>query len=382
MAIFHSCKKLLRAIRDGDEALAREHLANTTRLAEFLGPLDGDHYTALHAAAEHRRGALCTLLLDLGADVNARTRAGRTPLMLAAKHKNTDIAELLLLKEADPKAVDNDGLSVFGYAVYHQRPDMAQMMLDRGAEINDGHSFIRACSNRDVPTLKMLIDRGADTKVTGGSYSYHPIHYFAMYGCIEGFNLLLAANGIADIDARLSSDGNTALHMAAIGGHVGMVEALLAAGARRDLENNEGLTAEAAALKKDKRATANILRAAQDAQKPAAPAAAPADITAGAAARGSDEWIKIGDHAVAHVMIVPEIGRRLTALFNFQSRERLMISENMNTGAESTLPPQGFDDVESAAIDAAETAFVRAGGTLPDITPGKQARKQLPSPGK
>jgi len=378
MAIFHSRKKLLNAIREGDEALVREHLANAERRGEWLGALNDDGYHALHIAVEHRQMALIPLLLEYGAEIDARTRRGITPLMLAAKHHGTDCAELLIARGANPKATDNDGLSVFGYAVYHQRTDIARLMLDQGAEIDDGKSFMRACSNRDVKTIALLIERGANTKVVQDSYNYHPVHYLAQHGSVEGFNVLRAANGIADLDARLTSDGNTALHMAAVNGHVGMVEVLLAAGVRRDLENNEGLTAEAAALKKDKRHCAKAIRAAEDAaisQKPLAPQPSQSPTQN----EDTDEsWLRVGAHSIAQVQTLAPLSRRITHLFNFQSRERMTISENLKTGAEVTLPPQSFDTIDRAAIETASHELQRQGGTVNDNLPGKPALRKTP----
>lgn len=376
MAMFHSRKKLLNAIREGDEALVREHLANTDRLGEWLGALNDDGYHAVHIAVEHRQIALIPLLLEYGADVDARTRGGRTPLMLAAKHHGTNYADLLIARGANPKATDNDGLSVFGHAVYHQRTDVARLMLDHGAEINDGKSFMRACSNRDVKTMALLIERGVDTKNAQDANNYLPLLYLALYGCLEGFNLLQNAGGIADINSRLTSDGNTALHMAAVNGHVGMVEALLAAGARTDLENNEGLTAEAAALKKDKRPTAKAIRTAEDArlaQKPVAAEQAQMPIQN----EGTGEsWLRVGAHSIAQVQTLAPLHRRITHLFNFQSRERMTISENLKTGAEITLPPQPFDTIDRAAIETAGHELQRQGGIINDNLPGKPALRK------
>ncbi|MFN7114277.1 MAG: ankyrin repeat domain-containing protein [Alphaproteobacteria bacterium] len=377
MAMFHSRKKLLRAIREGDEALVREHLANTDRLVEWLGPLSDDGFHALHIAVEHRQINMIPLLLESGAEVDTRMRGGRTALMLAVKHHSTDFAELLIARGANPKATDNDGLSVFGHAVHHQRTENARLMLDHGAEIDDGKSFMRACSNRDVKTIALLIERGANTKVVQDSYNYHPVHYLAQHGSVEGFNVLKAANGIADLDARLPSDGNTALHMAAVNGHVGMVEALLAAGARRDLENNEGLTAEAAALKKDKRHCAKAIRAAEDAsfvQKPAAAQEAAQDEASG------ESWLRVGAHSIAQVQTMVPLNRRITHLFNFESRERMTISENLKTGAEVTLPPQSFDTIDRAAIETASAELQRQGGTVNDNLPGKPALRKTSQP--
>lgn len=379
MAMFHSRKKLLRAVKDGDEALVREYLGNSERRAEWLGALSDGDMTALHAATEHRRLGIMQLLIDAGADVNARTRSGRTPLMLAAKHSTDDAADLLADNHADIHAKDNDGLSPLGHAVYHQKPDVAASLLARGANPEDGFCFMRACSNRDVKMIALLIAHGVDTKVVSGSYHQHPVHILAQHGCVEGFNLIIAAQGIADIDARQSNDGNTALHLAAIGGHVGMVEALLKAGAGTQLDNNEGLTAEAAAMKRDKQQTARLIRSHREEQKTPAASLAPALPIANDNA-DDEVWLRIGAHSVAQIQTIAPLHRRITHVFNFESRERIVISENLTTGAETTLPPQDFDAISSAAIEAARSALHKLGGEEQTRTLGKPVLRAQNTP--
>jgi len=74
------------------------------------------HNTILHLAADRQYGdrflELAALVLEHGADPNARNDLGWTPLHYACQHetRDVDMAALLLKYGADPNAADNRGL--------------------------------------------------------------------------------------------------------------------------------------------------------------------------------------------------------------------------------------------------------------------------------
>jgi len=65
--------------------------------------------TPLHAAAAGRHGAICRLLIERGADVNAVQRDSFTPLMAAAQAGDEELAALLVDAGADRAARTDDG---------------------------------------------------------------------------------------------------------------------------------------------------------------------------------------------------------------------------------------------------------------------------------
>lgn len=74
--------------------------------------------TALHiAAAYYACEELCQALLDAGADVNARTNDGTTPLMLAAHSMKINLVKFLIAHGADATLKDKAGKNAYDYAL-------------------------------------------------------------------------------------------------------------------------------------------------------------------------------------------------------------------------------------------------------------------------
>ena len=73
----------------------------------------------LHAAVAARSAGAVALLLERGADVNARQQVGYTPLMGAASGGREDLADMLMRNGADPSAVGEDGKTAADIAREH-----------------------------------------------------------------------------------------------------------------------------------------------------------------------------------------------------------------------------------------------------------------------
>jgi uncharacterized protein len=87
---------LFEAVARGDEPRVVESL---TTSPDLVWAADRDRRTALHVAAEHDRDRIAALLIDAGADVNAKTSSGMTPLQLAASVGSTKVEKLLTQQE-------------------------------------------------------------------------------------------------------------------------------------------------------------------------------------------------------------------------------------------------------------------------------------------
>ncbi len=84
--------------------------------------------TALHLAAERGHREIVELLLDRGADINIRTNYNRTALHIAALWGNREIAELLLDRGADIKIRDDDNLTALNLAIWKDNREITELL--------------------------------------------------------------------------------------------------------------------------------------------------------------------------------------------------------------------------------------------------------------
>lgn len=112
--------------------------------------------TPLHAVVRSdKRNALqiISLLLDAGADVNARDEAGRTPL-IEARNAPLAVVELLVSKGANINGIDNLGTSVLWW---HQHPRVSPSLEFLIAKSAEKTAVIQSIS-REESTTKELIE--------------------------------------------------------------------------------------------------------------------------------------------------------------------------------------------------------------------------------
>ncbi len=95
---------------------------------------DDDGWAPLHWAAGMEGDAPRTrVLLDAGADPNAVSVGGITPLMAAAQTGDLARVRMLLEAGADPNAVEKDGRSALHMAAWRAGEDMIRLLLEAGA---------------------------------------------------------------------------------------------------------------------------------------------------------------------------------------------------------------------------------------------------------
>ncbi len=190
--------------------------------------------TPLHSGVQNSNPVVTSHLLAAGADPNAMSNAGYTPLHFAHLNPNVRVTVLLLEAGGDPEPLSNDGWTPFHSAVFSARSRALPEFLDRGVDF----AFTplhRAILLGGSETAKSLLAGGADPRAED-DYGWNALHFAVSMGEREIVMAILEADG--DPDAK-TQNGLTALHLAA---DPGFVETLVAAGAGIDVRNDRGRT--------------------------------------------------------------------------------------------------------------------------------------------
>lgn len=159
--------RLLKAIAVGDYQVAAGMLGRRPALA---GVVDSRGRTMLMTVAmfpaNSRNGwELARLLLDMGAEVNARDLRGMTAL---AYTEDVALMRLLLGRGADVHARDRRGNPVLMHAAVSKNAALVRELVAHGAEVNavgeDNQTALIACVRRrpDLFVVRELIAAGAD----------------------------------------------------------------------------------------------------------------------------------------------------------------------------------------------------------------------------
>ena len=107
-------------------AALKGNLDMARRLIESGAQVNRKGWTPLHYAASAADGAeVLAMLLDRGAEVDARAPNGNTALMMAARYGAFRSVDLLLARGADPRLVNASGLSAADLARLEGRESLA-----------------------------------------------------------------------------------------------------------------------------------------------------------------------------------------------------------------------------------------------------------------
>jgi ankyrin repeat protein len=208
--------RLLRALISRGVALNQPHAGMTPLLAATRDSWHG------------RPDAVMTLLAN-GADPRATDADGNTPLHLAARSSDPGVAALLLDAAAELEALNGEGMSPLGIACAAGNWRLARFLLERGArpEPPDGQPALLAAAGTedDDPAGVLLLLKLRARADARGRHRRSALHEAALAGHVETADALLAAG--AD-PLGTDEQGRTPLHEAARGSHLEVFEGLLA----------------------------------------------------------------------------------------------------------------------------------------------------------
>ena len=208
--------------------------------------------TALMMAAPD--AAKMRLLLDRGADVNARARSRFSALMVAAQYQDSDEAINLLLDRGAQVASPPEGAPVFNanpffLASYAGNARVLKLLLAAGSKLDDSMLVIGtsratpmlgAFKFGDIEVARTLLDLGAPVDFADGN-GITMLGRAVLNHEVEMARMLIERGANVNV---VDKRGMTPLLWAANidFGDAAMVDLLLASGARADARTTDGLT--------------------------------------------------------------------------------------------------------------------------------------------
>ncbi|TVU12898.1 hypothetical protein EJB05_46564, partial [Eragrostis curvula] len=211
-------ERLAAAARDGDMAEARRLLAANPGLARCAA--FGSLNSPLHLAAAKGHHEIAALLLENGADVNARNIYGQTALMQACRFGHWEVVQTLLVFKCNVSKVDSlSSRTALHVAAAGGHVKCVRLLL--AAVAGDGDSYVNRTASGGLTAL----------------------HLAALHGHVDCLHLLidehadLAAQTLPCVASPMGSigAGSTPLHYAAAGGEI-----LVSRGADRTTINCNG----------------------------------------------------------------------------------------------------------------------------------------------
>ncbi|AFN57044.1 ankyrin repeat protein [Zymomonas mobilis] len=122
----------LKAVRDHDTTQITTLVDRQPSIIDSKDYNTGD--TALHLTTKGRDNAWLAYFLYKRARVDAKNKAGQTPLMVATQIGWADGAQLLLEGGADPNITDNSGQTPLIIAVQNRNLQMVRLLVDNHAD--------------------------------------------------------------------------------------------------------------------------------------------------------------------------------------------------------------------------------------------------------
>jgi hypothetical protein len=281
----------------------------TNRRAFFEAAMTGD------------AGQLQYYLGEKSYDVNMKDDKGDTALHVAVSFRQVDAVKAIVRYHPDFEALGKDGLTPLMLAMEKGGRAMALAII--GAE-------------------------GSNPNTHDDKYRY-PLHMAAQEGEMDIIKALVERG--ADVNVRTRDTEDTPLHLAIAQGRRGVAEYLVSKGARIDIAGKDGKTA--AQLAKE---TGPAMFKVVDPQTAA---------NENMRQPAMEIWELPTPSIAAKITTMPALQRKITEIFNFETRERSTITRNLKTGQDMQSEAEPFDKISEDAVALATQKLRTMGGKLP-----------------
>jgi hypothetical protein len=127
---------------------------------DTVNAVDAQGFNPLMIACYRGQVGAAKLLIQKGADVNARSHEG-SALQAACYTNNTELATLLVKKGADVHVKGPDGNNALMYAVLNQNEALVKLLVRNGADLseknNDGQTAHSLAMTQENKTIQELV---------------------------------------------------------------------------------------------------------------------------------------------------------------------------------------------------------------------------------
>ncbi|XP_058053411.1 uncharacterized protein LOC131205356 [Anopheles bellator] len=147
---------LIKAIYTRSTEMVRFIIDHCKPTLHFKDPYDSG---PLHVAIAIGCNEIAAYLLESGADVNAITKFGDTPLHVATKHANFVAARMLILKYATVDERNAAGLTPLMQAMYSRNLEIMKLLIGVGANIDLLKLHLAEIEQiSKIPTIHLFVD--------------------------------------------------------------------------------------------------------------------------------------------------------------------------------------------------------------------------------